>query len=167
MPFSERVRRLEIENAVECEICRDPVTDDLYLEIHSVTSLHLVKNNDKENPRYIVTSPPPGHEHLKGKSLDLGVYKEGVERGTDAACLCLECHQHVHRMALKAARKVGFKGKNPPPQVLEQVTRYYLKNGMKKKINPEKNMPVADTDKITSVKHKQDPPPKNLNYFPE
>lgn len=170
-PFPERIRRREIENALECEICREQVNEETYLEVHSVTSLHLVMNKDAKNPRYIVTDPPVGHEYLKGKDVNPDVYKEGRERGSDAVCLCLTCHQEIHRFALKLSKKVGFKGKNPPPQILEEVTRYFINKGQqimeRKKLRAKekiikKSYKVETIQKEVTIQKTQ-----KSNYLPE
>jgi hypothetical protein len=58
MPFPERIRQIEIEKAEKCGVCDDPFLPNDEIEVHSVTSLHLVYKNG----RYVIT-----HIHQKSQ----------------------------------------------------------------------------------------------------
>lgn len=124
MAFSENIRRKEIERANSCEICNDPFRPDSYIEVHSVTSLHLERRGNK----YLVTDPTKGHEFLKGRLVDLNIYKPGEEKLSDGVCLCPVCHDEIKRIALAESRyrNHDFKGNAPSPKVLEEVTMFFV-----------------------------------------
>lgn len=131
MAFPERVRRREIEKAAGCAVCKDPFPPGAYIEMHSATSLHLVRDKKSIQPRFIVTDPPLGHETLRGKSINARVFKMGDTRQHDGFCLCPVCHDELKRVALAEARlrNPKFKGNAPPPEVIEEVTLTMIKRG--------------------------------------
>lgn len=124
MPYPESIRQQEISKADSCAICREKLPKDAYIEVHSATSLHLVR--DEETGKYCVTDPPVGHEKLKGKLINWNVLRG---RKTDGVCLCPVCHDEIHRIAREEARRNGFSGNAPPPEVLEEVTLYFAQRG--------------------------------------
>ncbi len=130
MPFPEHVRRKEIDLATHCAICRDPFPQGAYVEVHSATSLHLVSILELNQRKFLVTDPPAGHEKLKGKALNSKVYSQGEISNSDAICLCPACHDEIHRIALLEARRdQNFVGKAPPPQLLEEITLFFVGRG--------------------------------------
>lgn len=131
MPFPEKIRIREVEAAYECEICREPIGNDGYVEVHSITSLHLVKSENNKSTKYLVTDTPKGHESLKGKKIEIGIHEEGLVRGSDAVCLCPVCHDEIKRIALAESRRTNpnFSGNTPPPAILKEVTTFFVKRG--------------------------------------
>lgn len=129
MPFPESLRQRETEKATKCAICLEPAPEDAYLEAHSITSLHLVLDKDSGGNRYIVTDPPTGHEILRGRTISAKAYLNG-QKDHDAVCICAECHDEIHRIALAEARlDKNFRGKSPSPKILEEVTLFFIKRG--------------------------------------
>lgn len=124
MPFPERIRQIELDKATSCSVCNDPFLPDDEIEVHSVTSLHLVHKGG----RYIVTDPPTGHEAIKGKTLALHAYSPEEPKESDGICLHLRCHQEIHRIALTQAKldDPKFSGNTPPPKLLEEVTLFFV-----------------------------------------
>lgn len=124
MPFPERVRQLEIERSENCGVCDKLFLPDDEIEVHSVTSLHLVHKDG----RYIVTDPPTGHEALRGRSLSPNAYSPEETKDSDGVCLCVTCHQEIHRIALTQAKldDPEFSGNTPSPKLLEEITLFFV-----------------------------------------
>ena len=130
MPFPERLRRTEIEKKQVCEICQNEDIHTDNLEIHSATSLHLVLADVNGKQKYLITSTHKGHENLRGKTISTAIYMpNGEPRESDAFCLCVDCHQEVHRIALERARKTDKNAKIAPPKILAEVTHFYIDVG--------------------------------------
>ena len=130
MPFPERIRRTEIEKTEKCAVCLEPAPRGEVLEVHSATSLHLELNEVKGELRYVVTSTHKGHEQLKGKALNIGVYQpDGKPEKNDAFCLCVDCHQEVHRVALAKTRLQDKDAKIASPKILMDATFFYVQIG--------------------------------------
>lgn len=124
MAFSERIRRIEIVKSSNCGVCNNPFNQDSEIEVHSITSLHLVY----KDARYVVTDPPVGHEAIKGKTLASHAYSPEEIKDSDGVCLCVTCHQEIHRIALNQAKldDSEFAGSTPPPKLLEVVTLFFV-----------------------------------------
>lgn len=130
MPYPERIRRTEIEKTEKCVVCLEPAPKGEVLEVHSATSLHLELSEVKGELRYVVTSTHQGHEQLKGKALNVGIYQpEGKPEQNDAFCLCVDCHQEVHRVALAKTRLTDKDAKIASPKVLMETTFFYVQIG--------------------------------------
>lgn len=130
MPFPERIRRHEVHKATTCGICHDALPREAYVEAHSFTSLHLVRKGDGRDNKYMVTDPPLDQDHLRGMYVNGDDYGLDGSQETDAVCLCPECHNEIHRIALAEARlDASFKGINPPPELLSEVTRFFMDRG--------------------------------------
>jgi hypothetical protein len=123
MAFSEQIRNQEAGEKFKCEVCGEPLA---YFELHSATSLHLVLTEVDGEKKYLVTDPPQGHEQLRGKVLSVKIFSDG-EKNHDGFCLCPVCHDELHRIALSEAQfDPDFKGNSPPPQLLLEVTLYFI-----------------------------------------
>lgn len=124
MPFPERIRRIESEKATNCGVCDDPFLPNDEIELHSITSLHLVHKNG----RYIVTDPPTGHEAIRGKTLALHAYSPKEIKECDGIPLHKKCHQEIHRITLIQAKldDSNFSGNTPTPKLLEEITLFYM-----------------------------------------
>ena len=123
MPFRENViTRALLRARWMCEACGKPIRVRAEAEIHSADTLHLDLHPVRPD-RYVVTSPPPNHETMRGKSLPVfGFRVYALGRPDDAFCLCLSCHDKVH--ALADFRMTG--GRNAIPNVLEEVTIMFV-----------------------------------------
>lgn len=119
MAFSEKVvTRALLRARWVCEACGKPIRLRSEAEMHSANTLHL-DLDPGDQYRYIVTSPPPNHEVMRGKTLPVfGFRVYALGRPDDAFCLCLSCHDLVHMLA--DSRMPG--GRNAIPNVLEDVT---------------------------------------------
>jgi hypothetical protein len=123
MPFPERIRQIEIEKSTNCGVCDNPFAPNEVVEVHSITSLHLVYKDGK----YVVTDPTAGHEALRGKAISSGVYSPEETKDSDGICLCGQCHDEIHRIALAEARlDQNFIGNAPSPKMLEDVTLFFV-----------------------------------------
>lgn len=124
MPFPERIRRIESEKTNNCGVCNDPFLPKDEVEVHSITSLHLVYKNG----RYVVTDPPTGHEAIRGKTLAPHAYSPEEIKESDGIPLHVRCHQEIHRIALIQAKldNTEFTGSTPPPKLLEEITLFYM-----------------------------------------
>lgn len=130
MPFPEGLRRAEVEKTQKCEICQNEDIHKDNLEIHSATSLHLVLTEVNGEQKYLITSTHKGHENIKGKTISTGVYQpNGKPEENDAFCLCVDCHQEVHRVALEKTRISDKKAKIASPKILSEVTHFYISVG--------------------------------------
>lgn len=128
MAFSERIRKLEIEKADGCAVCREPFPPGAYIEVHSATSLHLVLDKKSKDRRYIVTDPPLGHKILRGKSISARVFALWETKDNDAFCLCPVCHDELKRSSLAESKRriTDFSKNAPPPAILEEVTLFNI-----------------------------------------
>ncbi len=138
MPFSPAIfiRAWERVGGV-CEMCGEDMTKvsretrSARFNIHSATSLHLVKD-EVDSSSCVVTDPPEKFEFLKGKKLPIRGFRSfEMEREDDGFCLCHSCHQEIHTAALRITklRIPDHKGKNPSPEILESVTICKIKLG--------------------------------------
>lgn len=119
MAFSEKVvTRALLRARWMCECCGVPIRKRSLCEVHSATTLHL--DIDPKRPdRYIVTSPPPNHKTMKGKTLPVfGFRVYALGRDDDGFVFCGECHDWVH--VLVDSPTEG--GKNAKPEELEEIT---------------------------------------------
>lgn len=120
-----------------CEACGvhwldfDPVSGDAPIDLHSSTTLHIVK---QENGLYVATSTPDGHKVLKNRVLRVDgyyFYQYMEMRPDDAFCLCNRCHLKVHAWARKWSKDFLGSAKdrnNDVPFILDYVTVMYVLN---------------------------------------
>ena len=96
-----------IEAQVKCAICGAVFGTNNPPEIHSTTSLHIVKG--------IAKSTPKGFERLKGRKIDSRLEPEGG----DAKALCVKCHDELHRLV----------GNCASIEELQKATEFMIKRG--------------------------------------
>ena len=131
MPFSKGVFMRAVERAgFRCEKCGKDVSKvektatQSPCDIHSVTGLHLVRHK-KQPSACIVTSPPASMMILRGRMLPVyGFVVFSLGRDDDGFCLCQDCHNEVHTLALSITKDMlpSHTGMNSSPAVLELVS---------------------------------------------
>ena len=138
MGFTLDVMILAAERvAYLCEVCGtdtsrlQPGQTSASFEIHSATSLHLVRSS-RYPDMCVVTSPPPDFKKMRGRLLPAAMFRvfDDPERDDDAFCLCLSCHDEIHKRAQVMTRvRVKGSGKNAIPALLESVTLFFVRRG--------------------------------------
>ncbi len=138
--YSYIVDRALVRARYRCEACGKHWSDfpkvmgDAPIDLHSADTFHLLM---QKNGFYKVTSPPKGHEQMKGRLLRpemFQVYTVMNKRPDDAFCLCARCHITVHDMAEVMSKDIlgdDKDRKNAIPSVLEYVTIMYVLSGGK------------------------------------
>lgn len=104
-PRAEVLRIIEVQT--RCAICGEVFGANNPPEIHSTTSLHIVKG--------VVTATPKGFERLRGRRIDPRLEPEGG----DAKALCIKCHDELHRLV----------GNYASIEELQKATEFMIKRG--------------------------------------
>src|SRR5689334_13386712 len=124
--YNERIRNYELERAEKCEICQQKFPPNAIIHLHSATGMHLVLIETDKGLRYKITRPPEGRKDLKGKTLPIHIYPEGVERGSDAICLCQNCHVQLHDIVVVESQRRNI-GKNEyTTGIVLEITRFLV-----------------------------------------
>ena len=137
MPYKPKFAlKVALRAGYRCEICNKDVYSDLTPEnakapyhIHSATGLHL----EPVTAEYCeAVSVPDGYKRLKNRYVPMKALAALGERRFelgDAFCLCVDCHQNLHDMAIAETKNrfPKFRGQYTPPALLEEITLFLVK----------------------------------------
>lgn len=111
-----------------CEVCKKDVSKvapgqrSAPFEAHSATGFHFTRIG--KDDCFVATSVPEDY-HLKKSIFSFHAFVVlQIGRDDDGFCICLICHDEIHRKALRETKKrfPNHKGNTSAPAILEEIT---------------------------------------------